>query len=214
MTTLRLLLRPRLPEPAIPRVLSVDDFALRRGRHYATLLIDAVTHQRIDVLADRKAATLTAWLGSIPVSRSSAGTDRPLTPKPSTLLTPPRSGSDRWHLRHNLAAAVDKTVIAHASCWNSLPHNTSGVAAQRTRRRFAAVHELTDVGVGLLETTRRLGWSLNTVKRYARAESVEQLLRPPRYGRCLVDPYRDLVRRRLSEQVPVTRILDEIRAAG
>jgi hypothetical protein len=73
---------------------------------------------------------------------------------------------------------------------------------------------LTDAGAGLLETARRLGWSLNTVKRYARAASVEQLLRPPRYGRCLVDPYRDLVRRRLSEQVPVTRILDEMRAAG
>ncbi len=40
---------------------------------------------------------------------------------------------------------------------------------------------------------RRLGWALNTVKRYARAERVEDLLRPPRYGACLLDAHRDLI---------------------
>ncbi|MFD1047469.1 transposase, partial [Kibdelosporangium lantanae] len=61
---------------------------------------------------------------------------------------------------------------------------------------------------------RRLGWSLNTIKRYARATSVQELLRPPRYGACLVDAYRDLVRQRLAEKTPVTQILAEIREQG
>ena len=43
---------------------------------------------------------------------------------------------------------------------------------------------------------------------------MEALLRPPRYGACLVDAHRDLVRRRLAEKVPVTRILAEIREQG
>lgn len=44
----------------------------------------------------------------------------------------------------------------------------------------------------MLECARRLGWALNTVKRYARAHKVEELLRPPRYGPSLVDAHRGL----------------------
>jgi transposase len=65
-TALRLLLRLALPEVAVPRVLGVDDFALRRGQVYATILIDAETGQRVDVLASRKADVLEAWLRGHP----------------------------------------------------------------------------------------------------------------------------------------------------
>jgi len=78
------------------------------------------------------------------------------------------------------------------------------------------MHGLLGQGVGLLDCARRLGWSLNTVKRYARADTAEQLLRPPRYGTTLVDPYRDHLRRRLVTEpnIAVTRLLGEIRELG
>ena len=49
-TMLRVLLKIPLPALTVPRVLGIDDFALRRGRVYATVLIDAETGRRVDVV--------------------------------------------------------------------------------------------------------------------------------------------------------------------
>ncbi|MFC7530041.1 hypothetical protein [Actinoplanes sp. GCM10030250] len=70
-------------------------------------------------------------------------------------------------------------------------------------------YELLDQGVGLLECARRLGWALNTVKRYARAERAEQLQRPPQYRETMVDPFRDHLRSRRAHEpgVAVTQLL-------
>jgi Transposase len=69
---------------------------------------------------------------------------------------------------------------------------------------------------GLLECSRRLGLSLNTVKRYARAAEPERMIRAPRYRAMLMDPYRDHLRARRAEDpaVPVHRLLAEIRELG
>jgi transposase len=59
-TALCLLMRQTLPPLRAPRVLGVDDFALKRRHRYATVVIDAETSERIDVLPGRTAQALTA----------------------------------------------------------------------------------------------------------------------------------------------------------
>ena len=58
--------------------------------------------------------------------------------------------------------------------------------------------------------------TLNTVKRHDRAAEPERLQRVPKYRPTLVDPYRDYLRQRRSEEpgVPVQLLLREIRELG
>ncbi|GII32888.1 hypothetical protein Pmi06nite_63300 [Planotetraspora mira] len=123
--------------------------------------------------------------------------------------------TDRWHLWHNLGEAVGKEVAGHSSCWAKAgPPPQDGKRAQTTRERWHQVHDLLGKGVGLLECARRLNVSLNTVKRYARVGEPERLQRAPQYRPTLVDPYRDHLRRRRSDDpaVPILHLFNEIKA--
>ncbi len=217
-TALRVLLRLPLPEVSVPRVLGVDDFALRRGQVYATVLIDAETGERVDVVAGRKADALETWLRGHPgvevVCRDGSGAYAEAVRR---ALPGAVQAGDRWHLWHGLAEAVLKEVAAHSSCWAAAgPPREDGKQAQTTAERWRQVHDLLDKGTGLLECSRRLGLSLNTVKRYARAAEPGRMIRAPKYRATLVDPYRDHLRARRAADpaVPVHRLLTEIREQG
>ena len=88
--------------------------------------------------------------------------------------------------------------------------------AETTLERWQQVHDLRGKGAGLLECARRLGLSLNTVKRYDRASEPGRLQRVPKYRPTLVDPYRDYLRKRRAEEpgVPDQQLLREIRERG
>ncbi len=51
-----------LESPQSPRVLSVDDFAFRKGRTYGMVLVDLERHRVVDILPDRGAEGFTTWL--------------------------------------------------------------------------------------------------------------------------------------------------------
>jgi hypothetical protein len=112
---------------------------------------------------------------------------------------------------------AEKVVAAHSSCWAAAaPKRQSLTREQTTLERWHAIHDLLDQGIGLLDCSRRLGISLDTVKRYARVPEPQRLRRPPQYRACLVDAYRDHLRARRAAEpgVPVLRLFAEIKELG
>ena len=65
-TLLRLIRSVEVPHRETPEILGVDDFALRKGKQYGTILVDLQRLHPVDLLPDREKATLATWLKAHP----------------------------------------------------------------------------------------------------------------------------------------------------
>lgn len=99
------------PTPGTLRVIGVDDWAVRRGQTYGTLICDLERKCPVAMLQSRSAESLTAWLKDHPeievISRDRAGEYA----KAATAGAPQAvQVADRWHLLHNATVALQKAV--------------------------------------------------------------------------------------------------------
>lgn len=213
-----------IPDPATPtpQVLGVDDFAIRRGQNYGTVLIDCESGAPLELLEGRDAQPLADWLTAHPGvevicrDRSGAYADGARTGAPDAVQV-----ADRFHLWQNLAKAVERCTAAHRACLPEpepesvtgaesevcaepapvLEPDPAGKFAERARRHHAMVHELLADGHGIRTIARHLHWGRHTVQRYARAATWQELVdgrwQAPRVSK--LDPFKPHLHERAAD---------------
>ncbi len=243
--TLLRLLRAFPEEPVGQvRVLGVDDFALRKGDSYATVLVDLERRRPVDVLPGRDAEPLAAWLLDHPeveiICRDRAGAyaEGAHSGAPQAVQV-----ADAWHLWKNVGEAVEKTVAAHYTCvraaYEKPPAPEAATAPTgddsplvasigtldvcgrerrlvvRTRERFTLVQDLLREGASLETICRQLRLDRSTVRRFAPATNIDELLVKAVNRSTILDAYRPHLHQRWNQGCHDTAELHrEITALG
>ncbi|HET9966621.1 MAG TPA: ISL3 family transposase [Streptosporangiaceae bacterium] len=226
-----------LPGPAAGRVrvLGIDDFALRKGRSYATLLVDMETGRPADVLPDREQATVEEWLRAHPGAevicrdRGGAYAAAAGAAAPGAVQV-----ADRWHIWHNLCEHAGQAVARHQGCLDGpgcagparqqeQPQEEQGPAGPAAgvpagleaviRERHAAVHQLRAAGKTQDQAAAALGLSRQLTGRFWRAPGAEALLKAR--GTSALDPWKAYLRQRWDAGVTTIAVLHrEVTALG
>ncbi len=209
-----------------PRILGVDDWAWRRGRRYGTVLVDLETNRVVDLLPDREAASLAAWLRDRPgveiVARDRAGAyaDGVRQGAPGAVQV-----ADRWHLLRNLGEAVQALGDRHAAAARRaaqhvhshlaaipLPppvsatvpvptpttaQQASAVSRERRQARYEEAACLRKIGATITRIAAELGADRKTVRGWLQLGHAPLWQQPS--GDSILDPYKPMLGRRWSE---------------
>jgi transposase len=201
-----------LPDPSVGpvRVLGVDEFAVKRGHRYGTVLIDCESRRVVDLVEGREASPLAEWLLQrdspevICRDRASSYAEGARTGAPDAVQV-----ADRFHLWQNLATAVERLVAKHKGCL--VEHGAAvaveaveaveypqGTMAQRRRAHHALVHEMLAQGAGFRQIARHMGWNHQTVSRYAHAATWQEMMIVPKKRASLLDRFKPYLTERIA----------------
>lgn len=155
------------PEPVHPEpsVVGIDDWAFRRGRRYGTMIVDLERHEVIDLLEDREAASVRAWLERHPqiriIARDRGGSYAEAATKGAPQAV---QVADRWHLIHNLADALEEFLKQEKKLLRQ---------AARTETQSPEEDDATSFSAGSLTPGRpRIGYERQLEARRGRHERI------------------------------------------
>ncbi len=232
----RVMALPTDPVGSVKHV-GIDDFALRRGRNYGTVLVDLVRHRVIDLLPDRKAETAKVWMQAHPeidlVSRDRGGDYASAASQGAPQAA---QSADRFHLVKNLTEAVEKALVhcraelqrgtqsaepadqptgEEPACSLMTSDGQSYSAHQAERyERYRQVVALHQQGMKTKEIAKRVGLGVRTIQRWLSEGTYVETNYHHRH-RSRFDAYEAYVKQRWDEGCHnIEQLWREIKAQG
>lgn len=204
-----------------PRVVGLDDFALRRGRTYGTIVCDLEKGKPVDVLIGRTKQDVLRWLKDHPGieiavrDRASSYADALSAAAPGAIQV-----ADRFHLVKNVSDALKEVVdrqswalpepapLPVSACEpdpapESPPEKRRvtraeqkrAAAAERLDRRYTEVHRLRASGMTVRQIRKATGLSRSTIRKYLDSAEVPKRAERRRVP-SIVDPFADYLAER------------------
>ncbi|GHO97568.1 transposase [Reticulibacter mediterranei] len=229
----------RFPDEPVepPRVVSLDDWAWRKGHRYGTLICDLERHRRLDVLPDRDAASAAAWLRRYP-SIEIISRDRSDTYATAAKQGAPQAMqvTDKWHLLKNLGEALQRCLSPHLTAHQRQqtkelleaspvlpgkhvprlsPQQEQVVQLHRAERvaRYEQAMALRKQGLSYQAIAERVGVGHSTVRRWIEAGVFPE--RKRREQASQLDPYLSFIRERWAQGCHnMARIYRELTTKG
>jgi transposase len=219
-TVLRLVRGLPLPTAEAPRIVGVDDWALKKGQTYGTILVDLEARRVVDLLPERAALPVAKWLEAHPTIEAVVRDRSSEYGRAATLGAPEAiQVADRWHLLYNLRQMLGRWLAGIHGRLEQLPPvaaeappsrrtqayprtrpEVAAAAESRARwlARYQEVRRRFQAGETLLAIGRALGLARSTVRRYAYAEHFpERAVRVP--PPSILDPYLSHLEARLAQ---------------
>lgn len=195
---LRFVRRLPLPPASSPMVLGMDDFAIRRGHRYGTVMVDLEAQRVVDLLPDRTAETASAWLIGherpeiVCRDRAGAYAEAVRQAAPTAVQV-----ADRFHLTRNAGEALERALARHPGVLRAATEGEATAPAgppespadassetsgdgppvvvdprrERRRLRYEQVVALRTEGWSITAISQQLGLSRPTVRKYVQAET-------------------------------------------
>lgn len=236
-TVLRRVRETAAADRTLPRIVGIDDWAIKKGRTYGTIIVDLEVHRVVDLLPDRTASTLEQWLQVHPGIEIVAR-DRSTEYAAGIQAGCPHATqvADRWHLLVNLRQVAERVLTpifphleplsippeqAHLFSQLRVPfprasadHHRAAASRERHVEQYEHIQALRQRGFSIRQIARLLKLHRATVTKYYLADTFPER-KPTVQAKSMLDPYLSyLDKRRRSGCENAMQLWREIREQG
>jgi transposase len=222
-----------------PRVIGIDEWAIRKGRRYGSIIVDLERHRPIALLPEHAAAPITEWFQAHP-SVEVITRDRASLYAEALASGAPNAEqvADRFHLTQNLGSALQDLLARHTRALREVArqlttqHTPSGAALapadqlpplepaghivgsiELRQHQFAEAKRLRAEGWSYRRIAGELQLNRRTVLRYVHAEQLPRRVLPQ--STSSLTPYLAYVRECWAAGTQQgTQLLAELQAHG